>query len=56
MINDLPTVYEVVAGAAKYPKDQVEIQHNGSKSKSSGKIIRPFKVCALIPLIGVSRA
>ncbi|XP_076899159.1 PHD finger protein Alfin1-like [Bidens hawaiensis] len=43
MINDLPTVYEVVSGAAKYSKDQVEIQHNGSKSKSSGKIIRPFK-------------
>ncbi|KAI3695008.1 hypothetical protein L1987_77996 [Smallanthus sonchifolius] len=40
MINDLPTVFEAVSGAVKNPKDQVEIQNNGSKSKSSGKISR----------------
>ncbi|XP_024966779.1 PHD finger protein ALFIN-LIKE 7-like isoform X1 [Cynara cardunculus var. scolymus] len=38
MINDLPTVFEVVSGGVKKPKDQTEIQNNGSKSnKSSGK-------------------
>lgn len=37
MINDLPTVFEVVSEAVKNRKDHV----NGSKSKSSVKIVRP---------------
>ncbi|KAH9750177.1 hypothetical protein WN944_005692 [Citrus x changshan-huyou] len=36
MINDLPTIFEVVTGNAKQPKDQ-SANHNSSKSKSSGK-------------------
>ncbi|KAI4298892.1 hypothetical protein L6164_032405 [Bauhinia variegata] len=35
MINDLSTIFEVVTGSAKQPKDQSH--NNGSKSKSSGK-------------------
>lgn len=38
MINDLPTVFEVVTGIAKKSKDQPAIQTNGVKSKSSGKM------------------
>ncbi|KAK9070731.1 hypothetical protein SSX86_011133 [Deinandra increscens subsp. villosa] len=37
MINDLPTIFEVVSGAVETRKDQAEIQNIGSKSKSSGK-------------------
>ncbi|XP_071725479.1 PHD finger protein Alfin1-like isoform X2 [Rutidosis leptorrhynchoides] len=40
MINDLPTVFEVVSGKATNFKDQAEIRNNGSKSKSNGKISR----------------
>ncbi|KAH9750176.1 PHD finger protein ALFIN-LIKE 7 [Citrus sinensis] len=40
MINDLPTIFEVVTGNAKQPKDQ-SANHNSSKSKSSGKQSRP---------------
>ncbi|GAY69215.1 hypothetical protein CUMW_270230 [Citrus unshiu] len=36
MINDLPTIFEVVTGNAKQPKD-LSANHNSSKSKSSGK-------------------
>ncbi|KAB2623440.1 PHD finger protein ALFIN-LIKE 7-like [Pyrus ussuriensis x Pyrus communis] len=36
MINDLPTIFEVVTGNAKQPKDQ-STPHNSSKNKSSGK-------------------
>ncbi|GFY94376.1 alfin-like 6 [Actinidia rufa] len=39
MINDLPTVFEVVTGNVKQPKDQSGAQNNSSKSKSSGKTI-----------------
>ncbi|XP_054793710.1 PHD finger protein Alfin1-like isoform X4 [Prosopis cineraria] len=37
MINDLPTIFEVVTGSAKQSKDQSAANNNGSKSKSSGK-------------------
>ncbi|XP_031380576.1 PHD finger protein ALFIN-LIKE 7-like [Punica granatum] len=39
MINDLPTIFEVVTGNAKQPKDQSG-GHNNSKSKSSSKMSR----------------
>ncbi|KAK8574804.1 hypothetical protein V6N13_033957 [Hibiscus sabdariffa] len=40
MISDLPTIFEVVTGNAKQPKDQ-SANHNGSgKSKSSAKASR----------------
>uniref|UniRef100_A0A7N2L262 PHD finger protein ALFIN-LIKE n=1 Tax=Quercus lobata TaxID=97700 RepID=A0A7N2L262_QUELO len=39
MINDLPTIFEVVTGNVKQPKDQSATQ-NSSKSKSSGKTSR----------------
>ncbi|XP_057488482.1 PHD finger protein ALFIN-LIKE 7-like isoform X2 [Actinidia eriantha] len=41
MINDLPTVFEVVTGNVKQPKDQSGTHNNSSKSKSSGKTSRP---------------
>lgn len=41
MINDLPTVFEVVSGAVKNPKDQPEVLNNATKNKSSGKMSRP---------------
>lgn len=37
MINDLPTIFEVVTGNVKQPKDQSGAHNNSSKSKSSGK-------------------
>ncbi|CAL5329920.1 hypothetical protein CsSME_00010396 [Camellia sinensis var. sinensis] len=37
MINELPTVFEVVTGNVKPPKDQSGAQNNSNKSKSSGK-------------------
>jgi hypothetical protein len=39
MINDLPTIFEVVTGNVKQPKDQ-SATHNSSKSKSSAKTVR----------------
>lgn len=38
MINELPTIFEVVTGNVKQPKDQ-SATHNSSKSKSSGKAV-----------------
>ncbi|ONI36479.1 hypothetical protein PRUPE_1G587000 [Prunus persica] len=38
MINDLPTIFEVVTGNAKQPKDQSAPHNNSSKNKSSGKV------------------
>ncbi|KAI8555155.1 hypothetical protein RHMOL_Rhmol05G0152600 [Rhododendron molle] len=35
MINDVPTVYEVVTANAKQPKDQSGAQNNGSKANQS---------------------
>ncbi|PSS00316.1 PHD finger protein like isoform 1 [Actinidia chinensis var. chinensis] len=40
MINDLPTVFELVTGNVKQPKDHSGAHTNGSKSKSSGKASR----------------
>ncbi|KAM0972595.1 hypothetical protein ACFX1X_020605 [Malus domestica] len=40
MINDLPTIFEVVTGNAKQPKDQSTPPNNSSKNKSSGKVSR----------------
>lgn len=40
MINDLPTIFEVVTGNVKQPKDQPAANHNSSsKSKSSTKVV-----------------
>ncbi|KAK6139510.1 hypothetical protein DH2020_026741 [Rehmannia glutinosa] len=38
MINDLPTVFEVVTGAVKQVKEQAATQNNISKNKSSGRL------------------
>jgi hypothetical protein len=40
MINDLPTIFELVTGNAKQSKDQPTAHNNGSNSKykSSGKV------------------
>lgn len=38
MINDLPTVFEVVTGTIKPPKEQSATHNNSSKSKSIGKV------------------
>ncbi|KAM7481941.1 hypothetical protein LguiB_006524 [Lonicera macranthoides] len=40
MINDLPTVFEVVTGKVNPSKDQPATKKNGNKSKSSGKTSR----------------
>ncbi|KAK8479365.1 hypothetical protein V6N11_027617, partial [Hibiscus sabdariffa] len=40
MINDLPTIFEVVTGNVKQPKDQSAIHNGSSKSKSSAKASR----------------
>lgn len=37
MINDLPTIFEVVTGSGRQPLNQSALHHNSSKSKSSGK-------------------
>ncbi|XP_047341575.1 PHD finger protein Alfin1-like isoform X2 [Impatiens glandulifera] len=37
MINELPTVFEVVTGNDKRPRDQSGVHNNSNKSKSSGK-------------------
>ncbi|XP_031254479.1 PHD finger protein ALFIN-LIKE 7-like isoform X3 [Pistacia vera] len=41
MINELPTIFEVVTGNVKQPKDQSAATHNSGKSKSSGKSRQP---------------
>ncbi|KAK9265493.1 hypothetical protein L1049_001731 [Liquidambar formosana] len=46
MINDLPTVFEVVTGNIKQPKDQFATHNNSSKSKSSGKATNPYGMLA----------
>ncbi|KAK4424459.1 PHD finger protein Alfin1 [Sesamum alatum] len=38
MINELPTVFEVVTGAVKQAKEQAAAQNNSSKNKSSGRV------------------
>jgi len=41
MINDLPSIFEVVTGAAKKQvKEKSSVSnHSGSKSKSSSKVV-----------------
>ncbi|XP_044489834.1 PHD finger protein ALFIN-LIKE 7 isoform X4 [Mangifera indica] len=41
MINDLPTIFEVVTGNVKQPKEQSAITHKSGKSNSSGKSRQP---------------
>lgn len=48
MINDLPTIYEVVTGSVKQSKDHSGAQNNGSKSKSSSKMVSQFQLHGLI--------
>ncbi|CAK9321995.1 unnamed protein product [Citrullus colocynthis] len=43
MINDLPSVFEVVTGNGKQSKEQSATHNNGSKSKSSGKMSRQLE-------------
>ncbi|KAL2454878.1 PHD finger protein ALFIN-LIKE 6 [Abeliophyllum distichum] len=38
MINDLPTVFEVVTGAVKQAKDEATAPNNNGKNKSSGRM------------------
>ncbi|KAL3814573.1 hypothetical protein ACJIZ3_015841 [Penstemon smallii] len=38
MINDFPTVFEIVTGAAKQAKEQLPAQNNSNKSKYSGRM------------------
>lgn len=48
MINDLPTIFEVVTGNVKQPKDQSGPPNNSTKSKSSGKTVNcPFTLQVL---------
>ena len=39
MINDLPTVFEVVTGVAKKPVKEKSSSANGSRSKSNFKTV-----------------
>ncbi|XVF27486.1 hypothetical protein REPUB_Repub14bG0111500 [Reevesia pubescens] len=41
MINDLPTIFEVVTGIVKQPKDQSANHNSSGKSKSSAKSRQP---------------
>ncbi|CAL5401873.1 unnamed protein product [Camellia sinensis] len=41
LINDLPTIFEVVTGKVRQPKDQSGPRSNSSKIKSSGKMQQP---------------
>ncbi|KAL8527570.1 hypothetical protein ACS0TY_005429 [Phlomoides rotata] len=38
MINDLPTVFEVVTGAARHAKEQAATQNNSSKNKPTARM------------------
>ncbi|KAK4491315.1 hypothetical protein RD792_002051 [Penstemon davidsonii] len=38
MINDFPTIFEIVTGAAKQAKEQTPAHNNSSKNKSSGRM------------------
>ncbi|KAK3031319.1 hypothetical protein RJ639_035225 [Escallonia herrerae] len=44
LINEIPTVYEVVRGTFKQSKDQSGIQSNGIKKNPSGKMSRSFDI------------
>ena len=43
MINDLPSVFEVVSGNGKQSKEQSATHNNSSKSKSGGKMVSNFR-------------
>lgn len=45
MINELPTIFEVVTGNVKQPKDQSATHNNSSKNKSSGKVMKCCNFC-----------
>lgn len=41
MINDLPTIFEVVTGVAKKVKDKSSVSnHSGGRSKSNSKSVK----------------
>jgi len=44
MINELPTIFEVVTGGAKKPvKEKSSVSNNsGNKSKSNSKVVNNF--------------
>ena len=44
MINDLPTIFEVVTGNVKQPKDQSANHNSSGKSKSSAKVVWSSKI------------
>lgn len=50
MINDLPTVFEVVTGAdKKQQKEKSSVTNNSSsKSKSHSKVVKGSLFCALL--------
>lgn len=39
MINELPTVFEIVTGAVRHAKDQATPQNNSSKNKPGGRMV-----------------
>lgn len=39
MINELPTIYEVVTGASKKQQKEKSSGHSGKKSKSNSKAV-----------------
>lgn len=51
MINDLPTIFEVVSGNVKQPKDQSATHNNSGKSKSSAKMVRSYELRLISCLI-----
>lgn len=42
MINDVPTIFEVVTGMAKAKDKSSAANQNGNKSKSNSKVVRPL--------------
>lgn len=51
MINDLPTIFEVVTGSAKKQTKEKSSENNGNKSKSSSKGVRKHLVTSAHPCI-----
>lgn len=53
MINDMPSVFEIVTGAPKQAKDQATAQKS-SNIKSSGRMVSPFykiQICSQLLLL-----
>lgn len=46
MINELPTIFEIVSGTAKkQSKEKSSVSnHSGNKSKSNSKVVKGFPV------------